>query len=214
MIRVYRIPFSTNVERVALAAGHKGIDLEWVDVDPADRTAVIEVSRQDRVPVAVFEDGRVLPDSTAILEELELRYPEPALYPRDEARRAEAVVFVDWFNRVWKVPPNAIEAELRNGAPDHVRIAALEQEMHSSLDVFEALLAGRDYLMADTITAADCAAFPFLKYGLWIEGSDDERFHRILADNLALDGGYPRVEEWVRRVATHPRVDGIVVYDG
>ena len=33
--RVYRIPFSTNVERVAIAAGHKGIAIEWVDVDPA-----------------------------------------------------------------------------------------------------------------------------------------------------------------------------------
>jgi len=31
-LRVYRIPFSTNVERVALAAGHKGVELEWVDL--------------------------------------------------------------------------------------------------------------------------------------------------------------------------------------
>ena len=42
MTRVHRIPFSTNVERVALAAGHKGIELEWVDHRPDDRTAVIE----------------------------------------------------------------------------------------------------------------------------------------------------------------------------
>jgi glutathione S-transferase len=51
MIRVWRIPFSTNVERVALALGHKGLDAEWIDVDPADRTPVREVSGQDLVPV-------------------------------------------------------------------------------------------------------------------------------------------------------------------
>ena len=38
LIRVYRIPFSTNVERVALAAGHKGMEVDWVDVDPDDRS--------------------------------------------------------------------------------------------------------------------------------------------------------------------------------
>ncbi len=37
MLSVYRIPFSTNVERVALAAGHKRIKLEWIDVGSADR---------------------------------------------------------------------------------------------------------------------------------------------------------------------------------
>jgi glutathione S-transferase len=32
-LRCYRIPFSTNVERVALAAGHKGVPIDWIDVD-------------------------------------------------------------------------------------------------------------------------------------------------------------------------------------
>jgi glutathione S-transferase len=34
MLRIYRIPYSTNVERVALALGHKGLEAEWIDVDP------------------------------------------------------------------------------------------------------------------------------------------------------------------------------------
>ena len=32
-MRVYRIPYSTNVERVALALAHKSMPVEWVDVD-------------------------------------------------------------------------------------------------------------------------------------------------------------------------------------
>jgi glutathione S-transferase len=204
MIRVYRIPHSTNVERVALALGHKRVEVEWVDVDPADRTPVREVSGQDLVPVLVDEDERVLPDSTAIIEELERRYPEPPLYPADEARRAELRIFVDWFNRVWKRPPNELEAELGKETPDRARIEALGDELSGSLDLFEALLAEREYLFGE-FSAADCAAFPFLKYGLIWDEEDDEPFHRILVEHLGLDDRYPRVEAWIRRVDQHPR---------
>jgi glutathione S-transferase len=38
VLRVYRIPFSTNAERVALALGHKGIEVDWIDVDRANRS--------------------------------------------------------------------------------------------------------------------------------------------------------------------------------
>ena len=37
MLRLYRFRYSTNVERVALALAHKGIEAESVQVDPDDR---------------------------------------------------------------------------------------------------------------------------------------------------------------------------------
>jgi maleylpyruvate isomerase len=212
-LHLYAIPYSTNVERVALALGHKGLAADVIMSDPTDRSRIREASGQDLVP-ALDDDGFVVVDSSRIIEHLERRFPDPPLFPAEPARRAEVRVFVEWFDRVWKGPPNAIDAELGKPAPDHVRIAALEHELRSTLDVFEAMLDGRDYLMSDSLTAADCAAFPFLKYGLWIEPSDDERFHHILAQNLALDGDHPRLDAWVRRVSAHPRVDGIVTYDG
>lgn len=199
MIRVWRIPFSTNVERVALALGHKGLDVEWVDIDPADRTPVREVSGQDLVPV-LEEDGRILHDSPAILEYLEARYPDPPLYPRDESRRAEATLLIDWFNRVWKRPPNLLTVR-----PDDPRAPEWAEELAQSLDLFEALLGDRPYLLGDEFTAFDAIAFPFLKYGLIFDPADDEPFHRVLIDHLALDGRYRRLEEWIRRVDARPR---------
>jgi glutathione S-transferase len=194
--RVYRIPFSTNVERVALALAHKGLTVEWIDVDPRDRGPVRAVSGQDLVPVLV-DDGLVVSDSTAILRHLEERQPEPRLYPLVPARRAEIEVFVEWFNRVWKVAPNALES----GGPDE----ELSRELRGSRDVFEALLDGRDYLFGDGLTVADLVAFPFLKYGLLRDPADDEPFHRILVDHLRLDGAYPRLEAWIRRMDALPR---------
>src|SRR5436305_750460 len=87
-IRVYRIPFSTNVERVALAAGHKGVEIEWFDVDEDDRSPVEAVSGQRLVPV-LETDGFVLADSPKILEWLEQHHPEPPLLPAEPSRRGE-----------------------------------------------------------------------------------------------------------------------------
>jgi glutathione S-transferase len=203
VLRVYRIPFSTNVERVSLALAHKGLDVEWIDVDPADRSPVERVSGQSLVPVLV-DDGRVVFDSTVILRYLEDLRPEPALFPGDEARLAELEVFLDWFNRVWKRPPNEIEAERAKPAPDQARIDELGRELTGSLDAFEALLAGRDYLFGQ-FSAADCAAFPFLKYGVLYDEADSEEFHLVLREFLALGGAFPRIDAWTRRVDAHPR---------
>jgi glutathione S-transferase len=203
MLRVFRIPFSTNVERVSLALAHKGLDVEWEDVDPADRSPVEEVSGQSLVPV-LLDDGRVVVDSTVILRYLEELQPEPALFPSEDARRAELDVFLDWFNRVWKRPPNEVEAERAKPDPDEALIDELGRELTGSLEVFERLLADRDYLFGE-FSAADCAAFPFLKYGVLYDEADTEEFHVILRDHLALDGRYPRLDAWIRRVDAHPR---------
>jgi glutathione S-transferase len=201
---LYRAPFSTNVERVALALAHKGLDVESVVISYDDRSPVVDVSGQGLVPVLVDGDD-VIPDSTRILRHLEAKWPDPPLFPRDRARRAELDVFLDWFNEVWKVPPNAIEEEMERDEPDEQRIAALSRRMRASLDVFESLLDGRDHLFGDDFSAADCAAFPFLKYANGRDPADDELFHRILEDKLRLDGTHPRLSAWIDRVNERPR---------
>jgi glutathione S-transferase len=201
---LYRAPFSTNVERVALALAYKGVEVQSVEISYDDRSPVIEVSGQGLVPVLVDGD-EVIPDSTRIVRHLEARWPEPPLFPRDAARRAELDLFLDWFNEVWKVAPNAIEGELERDRPDSERIAPYATRMRASLDLFEAMLHGRDHLFGDEFSAADCAAFPFLKYAKLRDPADDELFHRILEDELRLDGGYQRLSAWIDRVNARPR---------
>ena len=203
-LRLYRFPFSTNVERVALALAHKGIEAESVWIDSADRGEVVRISGQELVPVLVDGD-RVIADSTAILEHLEERFPERPLYPADAARRAELRLFVDWFNRVWKAPPNLIVAEEAEPEPDRARIAELEAELAGRLPLFEDLLAGRDFLFGDELSVADVAAFPLLKYALLWEEGDPDRFHEVLRDTMPLGGRYPRLEAWIRRIDVLPR---------
>jgi glutathione S-transferase len=166
---------------------------------------VREVSGQDLVPVLQTDQNEVVVDSMRIVAWLEARRPDPPLWPADAARRAEVDIFVEWFNRVWKVPPNAIDAELRGPQPDQAKIAAWAEEMRAWLHWFEALLEAREHLMGDAFGAADIAAFPFLKYGLMRDPDDDEPFHRILMENLPIEGAFPRLEDWIRRVDERPR---------
>jgi glutathione S-transferase len=204
MIRLYRARFSTNVERVALALAHKGLTAESVWIDYSDRSAVERVSGQGLVPVIEY-NAEVVADSMEIVRFLEQRHPEPPLFPRDPARRAEVLVFVDWFNRVWKRPPNEIEAELSKPAPDRAHVEEMAALMRAYLDLFEDMLAGREYLMGRELTAADIAAFPFVKYAVLHDPEDDELFHRVLRD-YQRDRERPRVSAWVRRMDQRPRV--------
>jgi glutathione S-transferase len=203
-LKLYRIPFSTNVERVALALAHKGIPIEYVDVDADDRSPVVEVSGQELVPVLVDGD-RVISDSPAILDYLEQRFPERSLTPAGESQRAAVRIFVEWFNHVWKRPPNLIAAEEEKPEPDRARIAELERRIADALPLFESLLADGPFLFGDELTLADVVAFPFLKYAVVWEEGDEHHFHEILRDAMPLGDRYPRLEAWIRRMDELPR---------
>jgi glutathione S-transferase len=204
-LRLFAIPYSTNVERVALALAHKRLEAEVMLVPAGDRTEVQRVSGQDLVPV-LEDDGTVIADSPAILQYLEARYPNPPLFPADSARRAEVDVFIDWFNLVWKGPPNEIDALLREPERDEQRIVVLAASMAESLDRFERMLSGRDYLMGDSFGAADCTAFPFLKYALLPPAADDpDTFHQVLSEYQQLGSEHSQLAAWIRRVDERPR---------
>jgi glutathione S-transferase len=203
MLRLYRFRYSTNVERVALALAHKGLEVESVHIDPADRAAVRAASGQDLVPVLIDGDA-VIADSTRILHHLERRVPEPPLFPADPAAAAEVEVFLDWFNRAWKREPNLIAAALENGAGESDDVERWSARMRRRLDVFEGLLTGRDHLFG-AFGAADCAAWPFLRYAVAIEPDDDELFHRVLHERMPLEPRHGRLRDWIARVAERPQ---------
>ncbi len=204
MMRLYRANFSTNAERVALALAHKGIEVESTYIAYEDRSEVERISGQPLVPVLVH-DERIVVDSMQIVAYLEDLVPAAPLYPSDEARYAEMLIFIDWFNLVWKLAPNRIEAELASEQPDHMIVTRLGREMAAALDGFEALLAGRRFLFGPEFSAADCAAFPFLKYALGREAADNEPFHRILDEYQQLDEEQRRLRQWIKRVDALPR---------
>jgi glutathione S-transferase len=149
------------------------------------------VSGQGLVPV-LDDDGVVVADSQRILRHLEARHPSPPLFPDDP----RLDVFLEWFDVVWKGPPNAIEAAETAGVPpDPVH----GERLRAWLGWFERMLDGREYLFGD-FSAADCCAYPFLKYAAGRDPADAERFHVVLERELAPGRELPRLQRWIERV--------------
>jgi glutathione S-transferase len=142
----------------------------------------------------------------AIVRRLDALGDGASLYPGGPAARARLEVLLEWFDLVWKVPPNAIADELAQPAPDAALLAAQRARMAAWLDRFEGLLAGGPYLLGDALSAADVCAFPFLKQAeLGVAPDDAEVFHRVLAEQGPLGRAHARLAAWVRLIDTLPR---------
>jgi maleylpyruvate isomerase len=207
-MRLHGIPHSTNVDRVALALGLKGVALDArIEHDPADRTALQALSGQELVPVLETDDGRLLTESMDIVAWIDDTWPQPRrLYPADPRARREVEAFIAFFDFVWKVPPNAIEAEQAGEAPDRARIAAWAAQLRGWQHGFDALLHGRPYLFGDAPGAADVCAYPFLRFATSSDPGDDDLFHGVLLEHLALDHGQHRnLAAWIARMAEVPK---------
>ncbi|HEY8647702.1 MAG TPA: glutathione S-transferase family protein [Gaiellaceae bacterium] len=192
-MRVWRIPYSTNCERVAIAAGVNGVPVEWVDVDAYDRAPVKEVSGQGRVPVAEL-DGEIVVGSLEIIGRI-----APGLWPSEPRPRAQVDVFLDWFERVWMHPLGVLFTQ----GEDEERRERAGARFGRSLDRFEGLLDGSDYLFEE-LTVADIAAYPFLKYATDDKNPDDDyEIHHLMRRYQSLEGR-PRVAAWLDRVSALP----------
>ena len=85
-------------ERVRIALHLKGLPYEYVPVGALPPHRFREINPQGLMP-AVEVDGRIVAQSTAILEWLEETHPEPPLLPADPWARAEARSFAQFITR-------------------------------------------------------------------------------------------------------------------
>ena len=171
-MKLYSGPLSLFTAKVRIALDEKGLDYERIEVgwSLANRYEphhpdVVALNPKKQVPVLVDADV-VVYDSTLILEYLEDRYPEPALYPTGLAERArcrqlEAAADEILFPAVWELidggfyPARAGDtAAAQRSAAAKRRIAELQQEIDKQL-------AGREYL-CDRFSVADIGTFIML----------------------------------------------------
>jgi glutathione S-transferase len=190
-VRAWGIPWSTNCERVSIAAALAGVDVDWTLVTFDDRNLIEELSGQKGVPIAEL-DGKIVVGSLTIVGRI-----APQLWPADPRTRALVDTFLEWFDRVWQQPLGILWRD-----SDESRKTRAAQRLDRSIDRFEALLDG-DYLYGE-LSVADVAAYPFLKYATDENPDDDYDIHEIMRRSLSVEGR-PRVAAWLERVAALPR---------
>ncbi|MGI8512634.1 MAG: glutathione S-transferase family protein [Solirubrobacteraceae bacterium] len=96
---LWHIEISHYNEKVRWALDLKGIEHERRAPLPGVLHPIqaFRLTRQPHFPILVW-DGRAIPDSTAIIAELERRVPDPPLYPADPVERARALELEDSFD--------------------------------------------------------------------------------------------------------------------
>ncbi|HUK93435.1 MAG TPA: glutathione S-transferase family protein [Gaiellaceae bacterium] len=175
-----RCPFAARA-RIVLA--EKGIAYEAVEIDLDDRPAwLYEKNPIGRVPVYEEEGGLVLPESRVIMEYLEERYPEPALWPLDPAERALARLWLERFDARLGSAYYRLRRD-DEGAREEVddRLAAIDATLEA-----QPYLSGREYGLAD------------VGYVPWILRAQERL-------EVELDA-FPSLAAWLERLFERPAI--------
>jgi glutathione S-transferase len=139
--------------RVRLVFAEKRLDYDPVEIDLDDRPAWIYAKNPlGKVPVLEEDGGLVLPESVVVMEYLEERFPEPALWPLDPAERALGRLMVEQFDARLGDAYYAV----RRGTP------GAEAELGRRIAALDGLLEERPYLTGRDFGLADIAYLPWI----------------------------------------------------
>ena len=200
-MQLYSGPLSLFTAKVRVALDEKGLSYERVEVGWSRERRylphhpdVVALNPKREVPVLVDAD-LVVYDSTLILEYLEDRYPEPALYPAAPAARArcrqlEAAADEILFPQVWSLIEEVFypaDAAVR----DEDRLRAAMRELGGLYDDLEKELSGRAYL-CDEFSVADIGTYIMTNAAATLGAAPSE--------------AHPQLRAWLARVGERAAV--------
>jgi len=189
---------SPYVRKVLVCLDLKGIAYEIDPIVPFfGNDDFTRISPVRRIPVLI-DESVTLPDSSAICEYLEERYPSPPLLPKRPEQRARARWLEEYADTrmgevfIWRLFNEIVINRFVWGAPTNEEIVkrTLEQEIPQVLDYLEDQLPSEGYLFGH-ISVADIALASFFR---------NASFARFSID----PGNWPIAASFVSRVLGHP----------
>lgn len=194
-MRLYSMPSSGNSYKVRLLLALLGRDCELVDVEY--QTEALDLAKAEgrlpfgKAPVLELDDGRLLPESNAILCWLG---EGSAFVPADPLVRAQMLAWMFWEQNQHE-GTIAVRAALltyphRRAQATPERMAALLDSGHANLRIMEDRLAGHDWLVGGRSSLADICLYGYTHSAGTRGGFDMARF--------------PGINRWLDRVAALP----------
>ncbi|CAN7613093.1 glutathione S-transferase family protein [Pseudoduganella sp. LjRoot289] len=196
-MRIYHNVISSNARRVAMVAAHLKADVEFVEINlmsQDDRRRLGELNPNCKIPV-LEDDGFLLWESCAIMQYLAEKTPGQTVYPAGVQVRADINRWMFWacqhfapaigvltWERVWK-------GIVTGQGPDAREEERGESELADYATVLDKHLAGRQWVVGDSLTLADLALAAPVMY--------------IDKATLPL-AGYPNLMAWYGRVQQLP----------
>jgi len=189
---LYNSQISGNCYKVRLMLAHLGIAYERREMDVVDRSNRDEVLGQLnpalRVPTLLFDDGRALAESNAIL----WYFGEGTPYvPADRFQRAKVLqwMFFEQYSHEPNIAVVRFWVMVSDSPPSPEQIQSRRELGYAALAAMERTLAQSPFLVEQSYTIADIALYAYTHVAH--EGGFDL-------------SGYPAINAWLERVAGQP----------
>ncbi len=184
---------SGNGYKVRLLLSQLGQRYDWTNVDinqGESRTpAFLERNPNGRIPTLELDDGTNLFESNAILWYLA---EGSRFVPATQLGRAQVLqwmFFEQYSHEPYVATPRYIVRHLPADSPRRAELPGRIEKGHAALRVMEGHLATRSFFVNDRYGIADIALYAYTH----------------VAPDGGLDlGAYPKVREWLARVAAQP----------
>ena len=168
--------------------------------DPEQRAAFYRLAPLGKFPVLVDDaNGRVVPESTIIIEYLAKRYPgRTPLIPQDFELSLEARAMDRFFDQyVHEAMQKHVSDKLRPaGERDPHGVAQAHAQLEKAYGILEGLLVTRTWAAGNDFGLADCAAAPALYYANLVH---------------PLTGAHPTVKAYLTRLQQRPSFARVLV---
>lgn len=192
MLTLYGHPISSFTWKVLIALYENDTPFDFITVDQNTYADFIAKWPMGKFPILIDGDrDAMITETSVIIEYLDTFYPGAERFvPHDldtalEVRRWDRVF--DHINTTMsKVVVDNIRPE---GQRDPFGVEEAKRAVQAAYAVVEAQLGGRDFVVGDSFTLADCAAAPALWYA---------------TRNVPLENKYPRIAAYLERLKARP----------
>ncbi|MEN6544319.1 glutathione S-transferase family protein [Parvibaculum sp.] len=184
---IYGNAISGNCHKVKFVCDRLGIPYRWVEVDLSKgetrTSAFLAMNPAGQVPTVMFDDGRPLAQSNAIMQYLA---EGSDLIPTDAFDRALMNQWLFWeqYSHETAIAVRRYYAHILK-KPDGEIDPSLIEKGKRALGVMEGHLAARQYFVGEKLTLADLALVAYTR----------------LSHEAGFDlAEFPAVKDWVRRI--------------
>lgn len=165
-IKLHYHPFSSYCQKALIAFYETGTPFEGVFVslgDEASHSAFLKVWPIGKFPVIEQPGGRVLPESSSIIEYVAQRSPGSQLIPDDADLALQARTWDRIFDNYVSTPMQTIVAAAFRPVSER-DVEDAKALLATAYGLIEPQVADRTWAVGEVFTLADCAAAPALFY--------------------------------------------------
>jgi len=193
-IQFYGDSISGNCYKLQLVCSELGLDYVWHEMDilagDTQTPNFLALNPNGKVPVMILEDGRVMPESNAILSYLA---DGTALAGSDRYAKANVLrwLFFEQYSHEPFIATSRFITKYLNSPPERqADLDAKQPGGHKALAVMEQQLATLEFIANNEYSIADIALYAYT--------------HVAHEGGFNLDG-YPSVRKWLKRVEDRPQ---------